>query len=71
MSHHRWHGGYAQGLIAASLAFLGHLNEAREALERARLQRPDPRMQQRPPWMRPEDYALRLEGWRLAAGETP
>ena len=62
--------GYAQALIAGSLAFLGRLDEAREVLERARLQRSDPRMQQRPPWLRPEDYALRIESLRLAMGET-
>jgi adenylate cyclase len=58
-------------MIAGSLAFLGHLDEAREVLEHAGLQLPDPRFQQRPPWMRPEDYALRIEGRRRAAGETP
>jgi adenylate cyclase len=63
--------GPAQGMIAGSLAFLGRLDEAREVLERAGLQLPDPRFQQRPPWLRPEDHALRIEGRRLAAGETP
>jgi adenylate cyclase len=63
--------GHARGMIAGSLAFLGRLNEAREVLERLGLQPLDPRYQQRPPWLRPEDYALRMEGWRLAAGETP
>ena len=29
---------------------------------------PDPRWQQRPPWLRTEDYALLGEGLRLAAG---
>ena len=61
--------GHAQALIAWSMAFLGRLDEAREVLERARLRLPDPRMQQRPPWLRLQDYALRLEGRRLAAGE--
>ena len=28
------------------------------------------RYRQRPPWQRPEDYALRIEGLRLATGET-
>ena len=51
------------------MAFLGRLSEAREVLERARVQGLDPRMQQRPPWLRLQDYALRLEGRRLAAGE--
>ena len=47
--------------------------EARAVLERpgARFPEQDPRWQQRPPWLRPEDYALRSEGLRLAAGETP
>jgi adenylate cyclase len=57
--------------MAGSLAFLGRLDEAREVLERAGSQLLDPRYQQRPPWLRPQDYALRMEGWRLAAGETP
>src|SRR5204863_448013 len=28
------------------------------------------RFRQRPPWMRPEDYAIRQEGLRLAAGDA-
>jgi adenylate cyclase len=57
--------------IAASLAYLGRLDEAREVLERVPPQSAEQlqRWQQRPPWMRPEDYALRVEGVRLAAGE--
>jgi adenylate cyclase len=63
--------GNSQGLIAGSLAFLGRLDEARAVLERAAGSRLlDPRYQQRPPWLRPEDHALRSEGLRLAAGET-
>ncbi|SDJ53095.1 adenylate cyclase [Bradyrhizobium sp. Rc2d] len=56
--------------IAASLAYLGQLDEARETLERIPPQSTEQlqRWQQRPPWMRPEDYALRVEGVRLAAG---
>jgi adenylate cyclase len=56
--------------IAASLAYLGQLNEAREALERVPPQSAGQlqRFQQRPPWMLPEDYALRVEGVRLATG---
>ena len=50
---------------------VGRLDEAREVLERAGSQLLDPRYQQRPPWLRPQDYALRMEGWRLVAGETP
>ena len=60
----------AQVLIAAALAHLGRLDEARELLERARAQIVDPRYSQRPPFLRPEDYALRIEGLRLATGET-
>lgn len=56
--------------MAASLAFLGRLDEAREVLERAGSQLLDPRYQQRPPWLRPEDYALRMEGWRRAMNKT-
>jgi adenylate cyclase len=53
-------------LIAASLAHLGRLDEARDQLSRANFQ--DLRYQHMP-WMRPEDNALRVEGIRLAAGE--
>jgi adenylate cyclase len=49
-------------LLAASLAYLGRLDEARAALEHSR----DQRLQERPPWMRPQDYAIRMEGLRLA-----
>ncbi|MET3911370.1 adenylate cyclase [Bradyrhizobium sp. S3.3.6] len=57
--------------VAASLAHLGQLGEAREALERVPPQSAEQRQrwQQRPPWMRPEDYALRAEGVHLATGE--
>src|SRR5262245_44630675 len=57
--------------IAASLAYLGQFDEAHEALERVPPQSAEQheRWQQRPPWMRPEDYALRVEGIRLAAGK--
>ncbi|HME27461.1 MAG TPA: adenylate/guanylate cyclase domain-containing protein [Acetobacteraceae bacterium] len=65
--------GYVQprDFIAASLAYLGRLDEAREALERVPAQSPEQlqRWQQRLPWLRPEDYALRVEGVRLAAGK--
>ena len=40
----------AQVLIAASLAHLGRLDEARDVLERARAQIVDPRYPQRPPF---------------------
>jgi adenylate cyclase len=56
----------AQVLISASLAYLGRLDEARDALSRVQVR--DPRYQQMP-WTRPEDNALRVEGVRLAAGE--
>jgi adenylate cyclase len=56
----------AQVLIAASLAHLGRLDEARDVLSRVQVR--DPRYQQMP-WARPEDNALRVEGVRLAAGE--
>jgi adenylate cyclase len=56
----------AHVLIAASLAHLGRLDEARDVLSRAQVR--DPRYQQMP-WARPEDNALRVEGVRLAAGE--
>jgi adenylate cyclase len=58
--------------IAASLAYLGQSDEAREALERIppqSLEQLQRWKEQRPPWLRPEDYALRVEGVRLAAGE--
>ncbi|MGX9432356.1 MULTISPECIES: adenylate/guanylate cyclase domain-containing protein [Bradyrhizobium] len=57
--------------LAASLAYLGRSDEARETLERIPPQSADQlqRWQQRPPWMRPEDYALLVEGFGLAAGE--
>jgi adenylate cyclase len=59
--------------IAASLAYLGRSDEAREALERVPPQSAEQlqRWQQRPPWMRPEDYALRVEGVRLAFDPGP
>jgi adenylate cyclase len=62
--------GQARAMIASSLAFLGRLSEAREVLERRGQRLPDLRYQQEQPWMRPVDHALRLEGLRLAMGET-
>jgi adenylate cyclase len=58
--------------IAASLAHLGRLDEARDALERIPAQSPEQRQRwrQRLPWLRPEDNALRVEGIRLAAGKS-
>jgi len=60
--------------IVASLAYLGRLPEARAALDRARARFPelDARFtEQRPAWLRPEDYALLVEGLRLAADAPP
>ena len=62
--------GPVHGYIAGSLALLGRRDEARAVLERAGSRPPDPRWRQRPPWLRPEDLALRIESLRLAAGET-
>jgi adenylate cyclase len=63
---------FALEYIAASLAHLGRLDEAREALKRVRAQVPEQlqRYRQRPPFRRPDDWALLTEGLRLAAGET-
>jgi adenylate cyclase len=58
----------SQALLAASLAHLGRIDEARKVLKNARAQIQDSRYQS-PPWLRAEDNALRLEGIRLA--ETP
>lgn len=61
----------AYELMASCLAHLGRLDEARAALKRippqfsGRLRR----HQQRMPWVRPEDYAVRQEGLRLAGYE--
>jgi adenylate cyclase len=59
--------------LAASLAFLGRLDEARDALQLQPAQSPEQRQrwQQRPPWLRPQDYALRVEGLCLARGDPP
>ncbi len=65
--------GYVQPreYIVASLVYLGRLDEARDELQRIPAQAPEQlqRWQQRLPWLRPEDYALRVEGVRLAAGK--
>jgi len=59
-------------VAAGALAFLGRPDEARDMLRRMPAQPPEQlaRFRQRPPWMRPEDYALRREGFRLAMDET-
>jgi hypothetical protein len=44
---------------------------ARELLEGARAQIVDPRFSHRAPWLRPEDYALRVEALRRAIGQAP
>ena len=49
-----------------TLAHLGRLDQARDVFSRAQGQ--DPRYQ-KPPWIKPEDNTLRIEGIRLAAGE--
>jgi adenylate cyclase len=60
--------------VAASLAHLGRLDEARQVLDRIRALFPEQvdrlLRQERLPWLRPEDHALRIEGLRLAMGET-
>ena len=53
--------------LAGALAYQGHLDEARGVLSRA--PPVDPRYQLAP-WLRPEDIALRGEGFRLAAGDS-
>jgi len=62
---------FAHEYLPATLAHLGRLDEAREALERARAQFPQQlqRYRLKPPFRRPEDWALLMEGLRLAAGE--
>jgi adenylate cyclase len=61
-------------MIAASLAHLGRLPEARAVLDRTDARFPEQVQrlaQQRPPYLRPEDHALRVEGLRLAAEVPP
>jgi adenylate cyclase len=69
----RLRAGYSQAhvFIAASLAHLGRVDEARDLLERARAQLGDHRYLERTPWTRPEDYALRVEGIRLTGPTYP
>ncbi len=58
----------AHELMAACLAHLGRLDEASALLESipAKFSEQLRRHQRRPPWIRPEDYAIRQEGLRLA-----
>lgn len=54
---------------AAALAYLGRSREARNALEsaQARFSEQIERRRHRPPWARPQDWAIKTEGLRLAA----
>jgi adenylate cyclase len=54
---------------AAALAYLGRSREARDAWDRAqaRFAEQIARRQHRPSWARPEDWAIKTEGLRLAA----
>jgi TolB-like protein/DNA-binding winged helix-turn-helix (wHTH) protein/predicted ATPase/Tfp pilus assembly protein PilF len=54
---------------AAALAYLGRSREAREALASAQAQFAEQieRRRHRPAWARPEDWAVKAEGLRLAA----
>ncbi len=63
-----WLQGHVSMSIAMSLAKLGRIDEARTILKCARQQAKDTRYMN-PPWLRPEDAALRLEALRLA--QTP
>jgi adenylate cyclase len=62
--------GPAYQLMAICLAHLGRLNEASAMLDLipASFSEQIRRLQQRPPWVRPEDFVLRQEGLRLVAG---
>jgi adenylate cyclase len=64
----------AHQMMAVSLAHLGRLPEARAALGWSDAQSPGQHQrhrQLRPPWVRPEDFALRVEGLRLIAEAPP
>jgi adenylate cyclase len=54
---------------AAALAYLGRSREARHALvsAQAKFGEQIERRHRRPPWARPEDWAIKTEGLRLAA----
>ena len=64
---HTW----AHEYLIASLGYLGRLDEAREALARARSEFPEyfQRYRQKPRWRVPKDWEMLREGLRLAAGE--
>ena len=55
-------------LSAAALAYLGRSREARDVLRSVQAERPEQieRRRHRSPWYRPEDWAIRTEGLRLA-----
>jgi adenylate cyclase len=57
---------------ASLLAHLGRFDEARATFSRAAAQFPDelPRLAVRPPWLKPEDWELRLAGLRLITSEA-
>jgi adenylate cyclase len=63
---------YLYMFTAASLAFLDRHDEARAMFDRLRAEVPAWRrwVEDRPAWLRPEDYELRLEGMRRAAGTS-
>ena len=64
--------GYAFRWLAQALAQLGRVAEAKAELDRAIALSPvffDRFVRQRPPWMRPEDYARAMEGLRKAGWE--
>src|SRR6185437_16091938 len=54
-------------LTAMSLAHLGRIEEARATMDRTEEEFGENlrRYLQRPPWLRPEDYVVRVEGLRL------
>jgi adenylate cyclase len=54
---------------AAALAYLGRSHEARDALNAAQAQFAEQieRRRHRPSWARPQDWAIKTEGLRLAA----
>lgn len=57
----------AYHVAAVSLAYLGQLEDARATMDRAHAEFGSnfQRYSERPPWIRPEDYAVRVEGLRL------